>query len=271
MAFINTLSPAIVQPASYVAPVLTNGCDISSWQNDPNTTAGIDFKKMYKEGMRFVYIRCTLGDTNDREFFANWQGAKDAGLLRGAYHMHQFNLGLSQCQRFITRIVNDPGELPPAFDLEKGGIGVAKASAVLNRMREAMALIETDMVLWDRPFGTKMMLYTNPDIIQNFLGNNLPAWLLEHELWIANYGVTSPSLGWQYKRWLIWQYSDRINGIKYGVESKQLDGDVWNGDYNSLLKFCGLDVPEPPTPPVPSTLEERVAKLEQLAKDHGWL
>jgi len=255
------------QPASVVSPVLTNGCDLSKWQDDPATIREIDFKKMYAEGMRFVYIRATLGDTNDANFVQAWKDAKEAGLLRGAYHAHQFWLGLSQCQRFINRIVNDPGELPPAFDLERGGIGAANRTAVTLRMREAIGAIDFELVKWNRPFGKKMILYTNPDIIVNFLGNNLPAWLLEHELWVAHYGVSSPNIGWQYKRFLFHQYTDRGPGLKYGVESKQLDLDYFNGDYASLLRFCGLDQPE--TPPGEKTLEERVAVLEAWVKAHG--
>lgn len=262
-----TMLASNTQPASVVSPVLTNGCDLSKWQDDPNTVQEIDFKKMYAAGMRFVYIRATLGDSNDSNFIQAWKDAKAAGLLRGAYHAHLFNLGLSQCQRFISRIVDDPGEMPPAFDLERGGIGTAKKEAVIARMRDAIGFIDFELIRWNRPFGKKMILYTNPDIIVNFLGNNLPAWLLEHELWVAHYGVSSPSIGWQYRRWLFWQWSDRGPGLKYGVESKQLDMDVWNGDLASLIKFCGLDQPD--TPPGEKTLEERVAFLEAWVKAHS--
>jgi lysozyme len=261
-----TQSPANIQPASYVSPVLTQGCDISKWQDDPNTIINIDFAKMKAAGIKFVYIRNTVGDTNDRNFVTAWKGAKDAGLLRGAYHMHYFWLGLSQCQRFLNRLVDDPGELPPAFDLEKGGFGVAKSSAIMARLKDAISYMDTELTLWKRPFGNRILMYTNPDTIKNFFSNNLPAWFLDRELWIAHYKVASPDIGWQFKRWLFWQQTDRMDGLKYGVESKQLDGDVWNGDLNSLRQFCGLD--DIPVPPM--TIEERLGALEAQAKAHGW-
>jgi GH25 family lysozyme M1 (1,4-beta-N-acetylmuramidase) len=84
-------------------------------------------------------------------------------------------------------------------------------------------------------------------------------------LWIAHYGVTSPDIGWQLKRWLFWQKTDRGPGFNYGVESKQLDLDYYNGDYASLRKFCGVDViPEPE-----KTIEERLTALEMWIKQHG--
>jgi lysozyme len=261
----NSLSPDIIQPASYVSPVLTPGCDISKWQDDPNTTINIDFKKMASAGIKFVYIRNTVGDANDSNFIKAWQGAKEAGLLRGAYHMHYFWLGLSQCQRFLNRLVDDPGELPPAFDLEKYGLGAANSKTVMARLKEAIPYMDAELTRWKRPFGNRMVMYTNPDSIVNFFSNNLPAWFLDRELWIAHYGVTSPNIGWQWKRWLIWQKTDRGPGLQYGVESKQVDLDYYNGDYASLRQFCGLDV----VPEIPLTVEQRLIALEAWVKTHG--
>ena len=36
----------------------------------------------------FVYIKASEADSPDRNSKANWQGAMDAGIPRGAYHFY---------------------------------------------------------------------------------------------------------------------------------------------------------------------------------------
>jgi lysozyme len=240
------------------------GFDVAKWQDDNNTARVIDFEKMKKEGAEFVFIRATIGLNNDEDFVVNWENAKKAGLLRGAYHFFYASLApQEQAQRFINRIVNDPGEINPVFDLEKLGFGSAKPTDILTRSKQFVDYFETDMKTWKGlRMQPKMLMYTNPDIITNFFKDNLPAWFINHELWIAHYGVTQPRIGTQFKRWLFWQQTDRDDGLKYGVESKQIDRDVFNGDLTTLKQFCGLDIIIND-----KTIEQRLSKVEQYLKD----
>jgi lysozyme len=66
--------------ATMTTPYIT-GIDGSKWQGP------IDWTKVAGAGHRFAFVRSTYGATDvDPRFSANWAGARDAGLARGAYH-----------------------------------------------------------------------------------------------------------------------------------------------------------------------------------------
>lgn len=234
----------------------TNGCDISRWQDDNKTAAGVDFGKMKEAGIEFVYIRSSIGMTEDEDFRVNWENAKQAGLLRGAYHAYNVSASpMNQALFFVSRLGNDFDGLPPALDVERIGLGTASAASVMTAIRIMLEYIDTKR---------RAIIYTNPDIIINFFGDNLPSWFINHDLWIAHYGVKSPNIGSQYKNWKFWQQTDRGAGLEMGVESKQLDLDVFNGSYEELLRYCNVNIPQE------RSLEERVYALELWAKRLGY-
>jgi lysozyme len=57
------------------------GIDVSRWQGK------IDWASVAAAGKQFAFIKATEGgDHIDPRFLENWHGAKQAGLVRGAYH-----------------------------------------------------------------------------------------------------------------------------------------------------------------------------------------
>jgi GH25 family lysozyme M1 (1,4-beta-N-acetylmuramidase) len=74
----------------------------------------------------------------------------------------------------------------------------------------------------------------------------------QYALWIANYGVSKPMIPapWKDGEWLLWQYTDKGDGLQYGVETLNVDMNYFNGDENAFNKRFGLTgspEPEPPT------------------------
>jgi Glycosyl hydrolases family 25 len=66
-----------------LAPLWYNviGVDVSNHQGD------IDWPALAGSKIAFAYIKATEGgDFRDKRFQLNWEGAKRAGLARGAYH-----------------------------------------------------------------------------------------------------------------------------------------------------------------------------------------
>ncbi|MCH7611544.1 MAG: glycosyl hydrolase family 25, partial [Chloroflexi bacterium] len=58
------------------------GIDVSRWQGT------IDWQAVKQAGITFAVMRATIGDFfTDDKFAENWQGAKDAGIFRCAYHV----------------------------------------------------------------------------------------------------------------------------------------------------------------------------------------
>jgi len=68
-----------------------------------------------------------------------------------------------------------------------------------------------------------------------------------------------------YDNWMFWQayadYPHNKQGARYGVDSVNVDMDIFNGTKKELLEYLGIGV-TPPDPPPPMTIEERLIRLE---------
>ncbi len=90
------------------------GPDISKWNGDWNA------EKAKQAGAVFVFIKASQATFSDPQFKNNWKKAKDAGLLRGAYHYLDYTKsGEEQGDYLADLLLDDPGELPPIVDYEQ--------------------------------------------------------------------------------------------------------------------------------------------------------
>jgi lysozyme len=65
----------------YPSDYAVHGVDVSKYQGD------IDWRSAREAGVDFAFIKATEGGNHaDDKFMQNWQGAKAAGIPRGAYH-----------------------------------------------------------------------------------------------------------------------------------------------------------------------------------------
>ena len=115
------------------------GADISSYQ------VNVDMAKLKEQGIRFIYIKATEGSSHQDEFFKqNWQNAKNAGLLSGAYHFFSFeSAGITQAQNFIDTIGNSlEGRLLPAVDVELYGSHTDNLPNQENVARELKSFLD---------------------------------------------------------------------------------------------------------------------------------
>ena len=87
------------------------GLDVSAYQKK------IDWKKV-AGSKDFVFIKATEGSgLVDKAFASNWEGARAAGLLRGAYHFFHPGIdAIEQADLFLTKVV--ACELPPCSTLK---------------------------------------------------------------------------------------------------------------------------------------------------------
>ncbi len=104
----------------------TAGIDVSYHQDT------IDWRRVRRADVRFAFIRVSDGLTvEDPRFGPNWDGARKAGILRGAYQFFRPEESANaQADLLIAAIARDPGELPPVLDVEvTGGRSPAKLEA----------------------------------------------------------------------------------------------------------------------------------------------
>lgn len=247
------------------------GVDVSQFQG------AIDWQKLAGEGVRFAWMRCTVGNERGRDtwFARNVQGAKDAGIFPGAYHFcfplphgegHPAGRDpLTQARRAFAeadQLGRLPGELPPACDIEwpeqwkKGPDG-----ALVNEWNRwgvtaasiaawTLAFLAEAERLWDQT----PILYTYPNFWRDLGAEGKRPAFRRYPLWIANYLHNGPGLPAERQRpivpppwdeWAVWQFSGddgaRLNGC-----STPIDRNAFRGDEDALRRLVGLvdDAPE---------------------------
>lgn len=236
------------------------GIDVSYWQS------GIDWPKVRAAGMRFVFIRATDGERyTDPTFPINWQGAGNAGLLRGAYHFFRPSQDPSRQAASFMKTFHSAAttlELPPVLDLEvpEG----QSTTRIVERAKTWLDKVEQEL-------GCKPILYSNLSFLRTYftVAGGPPSWANDYPLWIAWYpsnytdGMTPPlPPGWF--KWTLWQYSQtgRVNGINTSV-----DLDLFNGTLEELYRFANAQIPSAPTP-----IEHTIAPgetFETIANKYG--
>ncbi|MEQ8273423.1 MAG: GH25 family lysozyme [Deltaproteobacteria bacterium] len=173
------------------------GLDVSHHQGriDWSRVAGVDF----------VYVKATEGgDHRDTRFAENFDGARRAGLPRGAYHFFTFcRSGRVQADNFAAVVPTD-AELPMAVDLEFGGNCTRRPSWVELR-NELTTFVDTI----EARYGEPPVLYVTEELLALY-----PVDTLGLPIWIRSV-YTEPK-----RTWSLWQYHcrARVDGIEGPVD-----------------------------------------------------
>ena len=222
------------------------GLSTSHW------TGRVDWAKAKANGIQFAIIKACHGkNTNIAWFRENYQGARDAGVLVGAYAWLTKPTFMTsaggQARAFAALLRNYPTDLPPVVDFEKNG--------KTNRYDPKVNPTASDLWGWVKPFedttGVKPMIYTSPGYWGEY-GSISQTWA-DYPLWQAEYNPQTVKIK-PWGKWDIWQFSEQGRGEDYGVPR---DGEIacelnyWRGSLDELYAFCGKVPPAPPVPPEP--------------------
>ena len=197
----------------------TIGVDISHYQ------ANVDMNKLKEQNIKFVYIKATEGNTHkDKKFDKNWENAKKADLLSGAYHFFSYDSdGKSQAENFVKVVGSDiKGRLLPAVDVEYYGNKEQNPPNKEQVVKELKIFLE----VLEKKYGVKPLIYTRSDIYDKYIKGEFD----EYKKWISS--LYTP-LSWNYKDdWYIWQYLNRGELIGYNGGQKYIDLNVLNKNKN---------------------------------------
>lgn len=182
----------------------------------------IDFSKVASDrgDVGFIYVKATEGtDFLDRNYIANIEGARRAGIPAGAYHFFRYDTdGELQALNLVNALRGRGLELPPAVDVEDWGNPDGYATAlVVERLRAFLTTLEG--------YGYTPVIYTNTGCYDRLIKGNFD----DSPLWIASF--SDPPL-WDDRenlRWSLWQYSHR-------------------GDVDGIPSRCDLNVMNPANP-----------------------
>jgi lysozyme len=202
--------PALLLPPDCDLGATTPGIDVSYYQGD------IAWPRVHRAGVQFAFIRAYDGiDVFDPKFVANWNAAKAAGILRGAYQYFRPTVSPIDQADALVRVLRmyGQGELPPVLDVEtldgRALSDVAVASKIwVDRVRAQLdvePIVYTNYGMWRWRPATE--LGTQP-------------------LWLAHYTTQCPSIPGPWVRWTFWQYTDtgHVPGIGGAVDLDVFDG-----------------------------------------------
>ena len=224
------------------------GIDVSKWNG--NWDAG----KAKAAGAVFVFIKSSQACFVDERFVANWKKAREAGLLRGAYHYLDYaRPARDQANFFADLLHDDPGDLPPVVDYEqiREDNNTALARSYLKDFVEQMVTR-----------GHNPIIYTSPGFWKTY-GEPSSYWY-QFPLWIANYtSAAAPIISTPWLNWNFWQFSKKGPGAIFGSEALDIDVNRFNGTLDELYMFAKRK-PESDIQQRLASMEMRIAALEKF-------
>lgn len=214
-----------VTDGTSTATAVPVGLDVSGHQ--PN----VNWPTVAHGGAAFAYIKATEGNTYVNPIFGQqYNGAYNAGLVRGAYHFATPNTtgGVNQANYFLSHgggWTADGRTLPPALDLEYNPYGQScygmSPAALGTWVREFVNTVKSRI-------GRLPTIYTSTSWWGLCMGKN--ASFGGDPLWIARYNKTLGALPPGWTKHAIWQYADagRFPG----------DQDTYNGSLAQLHELA---------------------------------
>jgi lysozyme len=202
------------------------GIDVSKYQGD------IDWQAVRDGGVRFAWIKATEGgDVLDSKFQANWEGARAAGIPRGAYHFAFWcRPWYEEVNWFKKNVPVEPDALPPVLDVE-----ATPQSKLCKRTLEREKTI-ADMRLMleelERHYGKKPVIYSSVDFYQSILFDGA---LSDFPIWVRSTKY-HPAVRYGNRHWHVWQYASdgTVPGIQGAVDRNAFYGS--EGDFRRWLR-----------------------------------
>jgi lysozyme len=205
-----------------------HGVDVSRWQYD------IDWKQLRTRGANFAFIKSTEGgDHLDPMFKKNWEGAKAAGVPRGAYHFFYWcRVADEQADWFIRNVPKEEGALPPVIDVEWNNH--SKNCPTRPSRKVVLAKMKVFMDKVEKHYGQKPIIYTAPD----FYEDNLQGQFKDYPFWLRSV-AQHPKGRYPNRDFVFWQYSGTGLSKGHGTE---IDLNVFNGSVKGWHKWLGRNI-----------------------------
>lgn len=207
------------------------GIDVSHWQGS------INYTKVKNAGIDIVYIKATQGQSFvDSQFKTNAVNAKKNGLLVGFYHYFTAtttDAALKEAAHFVDTIKPYSYDCRLALDVE-----------TTNNLSNStlVSLCKTFLEEVEKLSGSGVVIYTYTSFIKEHLNSSLAS----YPLWIAQYGVRTPSSNGVWDSWVGFQYSEsgKVSGVS---------GDTDLDEFTSGILLSSSSTPSTPSTPSVST------------------
>lgn len=215
-------------PAPLGPPV--EGIDVSN-----HNGSDIDWNAVSEDGKEFAFVLASDGTSfTSPEYEDQYHGAKDAGLISGAYHFARPGDSgpAEQANRFldIADYRSDGKSLPPVLDLEVDPDSGGCYDMSVDEMHQWVDGFNE--VVQDQT-GEQPIIYANPSFWSECMGGTDR--YADHDLWLAGYEVDEPEVPEGFDDWDFWQYSEEGEVAGIGGET---DLNVYNEGIERLRQLA---------------------------------
>lgn len=201
----------------------------------------VDFKKVKKQGVKFVILRCGYASLSsrsklykDEKFEEYYKQAKKEGLHIGVYFYSRCNskiLGLAEAKFILSTIKGKEIDYPVWLDVEdKATFGTVARETLTQSIITCLDYIKKQ--------GYYTGIYTGQYILRD---NLIESKLTKYDKWIAQWGKTCTYKG----SYGMWQFGGETNLLKpakvQGVSSKCCDQNYALIDYAKVIRGKGLN------------------------------
>lgn len=227
------------------------GVDISSHEDSVYIPTSINYSRMWHAGGRFLFLRAGAGSAEDVILRSDLPKAVNMGFVVGTFWYLYWTVKLqTQIDLFLKAYRECTPHLAPCIDYEHSGSGYTKADLSKRLLTMAHALYDET--------GLYPIIYTNPNYWTNY--GTVDPWIENCPLWIAHWWTSKPFIPKPWKAWEFWQFAVWQDGYGFGVETKGIDLNVYQGDYNQLIKTAGIERRYPES----MAISERLERLERI-------
>lgn len=224
--------------------VLPEGLDFSRWNPDWQPAVSIS------RGTKFIINRLSVGTYyEDTTYKENYVKARQFGLPYSAYHVVKPSYSAVAQMNYAFGLLKSYPADRMVLDIEvHDNQTPAKITDVIyGCVMECVDRGQTPIIYTSAGFW-------NYYVLRRSFWRNYP-------LHVANYGVYIPTLplDWQGTGWKMWQYSADGNylGSYYGVSSRHVDVNKFNGTLEEMYSFFNATMPEPNPDPEPEPQPEQ--------------
>jgi GH25 family lysozyme M1 (1,4-beta-N-acetylmuramidase) len=222
------------------------GCDTSFYQDRNDTPATPDYTKAFAQGARFCIHRIGQGESPDPDFHVNRANSIRAGLLDGSYLLWDYRYRMSSQIDLVNAMLGDArGAIQVALDLErvpywKDGIKYYAPLPAKQSIYAACDQFIGDVYTREKRYP---LFYTNLEFLLYIIPDPTPL-MLRCPLWMAAPGAPLPPArtgAWEKATFV--QHDWHGDGRAFGMESGNIDLDVFMGTYDELLAFTHQEEP----------------------------
>lgn len=204
------------------------GIDVS------NINPPVNWQVVRSAQITYGFIKATEGATFiDKTFNTNWEGMKQAGIIRGAYHFFRPTTSTPQEQadNFLTIVkdVLEPGDLPPVLDVEAWPETVGQQWKTIN-LDQRIERVQIWLKKVEQATKRRPIIYTSPSFWKEYMGDTQN--FTRYPLWIAHYTDKPepliPAHNWGGNGYTFWQYTEKgtVAGVSGNVDKNRFKGSI---------------------------------------------